>query len=214
MNVENLRLKRSLILQSFAPLFVLLIIKHIKLGLYFKLSASFFRILFSEGFVAVSKAIENNNFGGYVVFFIGVIWLFATFIIAVGFKGMQTSGFKSAGETVLIEETQSDGGATFLVTYVLPLLTDDVSSIRGLVVFLTLLIMVIALLINSNTFYQNPVLAAMKYRTFTFKFDNPDRDISHPDRMYTGITRGAPIVEEEVIKRKYIADGVFLIYNE
>lgn len=74
--------------------------------------------------------------------------------------------------------------------------------------------MVIALLINSNTFYQNPVLSAMKYRTFTFKFVNPASDINHSNRIYVGITHGVPIVEDAVIKRKYISDGVFLIYND
>lgn len=114
----------------------------------------------------------------------------------------------------MIEDSPNDSGATFLVTYVLPLLTDDVSSIRGLIVFLVLLLMVIALLINSNTFYQNPVLSAMKYRTFTFKFVNPASDINHSNRVYIGITHGVPIVEDAVIKRKYISDGVFLIYND
>jgi hypothetical protein len=74
--------------------------------------------------------------------------------------------------------------------------------------------MVIMLLSRSNTFYQNPVLAAMKYRTFSFKFLNPDNDIINPDRIYIGITNGKPIAEEAVIKRKYISDGVFVIYND
>ena len=34
MNAENLILKRSLVLQSFAPLFILLTIKHIKLDTF------------------------------------------------------------------------------------------------------------------------------------------------------------------------------------
>lgn len=135
-------------------------------------------------------------------------------MIAFGFNGIQKAGFKAAGEQIIIEETTNDSGATFLVTYVLPLLTDDVESFRGLIVFLTMLIMVIMLLSRSNTFYQNPVLAAMKYRTFSFKFLNPDSDIINPDRVYIGITNGTPIVEEAVIKRKYISDGVFVIYND
>ena len=128
--------------------------------------------------------------------------------------GIQKAGFKSAGEQVIIDNTTNDSSATFLVTYVLPLLTDDVSTIRGLIVFLTMLVMVIVLLSRSNTFYQNPVLVAMKYRTFLFKFLNPENDIPHPDRVYVGITRGKPIVEEVVIKRKYISDDVFVVYNE
>lgn len=214
MNAENMILKRSLVLQSFAPLFILLAIKHIGFGTFWHLVVSFITLFSDKGLVAVSIAIKNKNFGSFVIFIISLMWLFATLIIAIGFRGMQKSGFKSAGEQILIEDSQNDSGATFLVTYVLPLLTDDVSSIRGLIVFLVLLLMVIALLINSNTFYQNPVLSAMKYRIFTFKFVNPASDINHSNRIYVGITHGVPIVEDAVIKRKYISDGVFLIYND
>lgn len=214
MQIENLNLKRSLILQSFAPLFLLLTIKHLNIDLCWSLLCEFFSVLFSRGIVAFSMAFEHNSFGEFVISIMGICWLFLTIIVACGFNGMQKAGFKAAGEKIEIEEKQSDNGATFLVTYVLPLLTDDVGSFRGLVVFLTMLIMVIMLLISSNTFYQNPVLAAMKYRTFLFKFLNPESDIIHPDRVYVGITHGTVIDEGTVIKRKYISDGVFVIYND
>lgn len=161
-----------------------------------------------------SIAIKHPSFGSFVVSIIGIVWLMVTIAIAFGFNGIQKAGFKSAGEKIIIEDSPNDSGATFLVTYVLPLLTDDVESIRGLMVFLAMLIMVILLLVGSNTFYQNPVLVAMKYRTFSFKYINPSNDIIHPERVYIGITYGTPIVEGAVIKRKYISDGVFVIYND
>lgn len=214
MNTENLILKRSLVLQSFAPLFILLAIKHIKPKIYFYLIETFFNYWKIEKIEAVSMTVRNKDFGSLVIFVISVIWLLFTFIVAIGFKGMQKSGFKSAGEQILIEDSPNDSGATFLVTYVLPLLTDDISSVRGLIVFLVLLSMVIILLINSNTFYQNPVLSAMKYHIFIFKFINPASDINHSNRTYVGITKGALIDENLIIKRKYISNGVFLIYND
>ena len=214
MQAENLNLKRSLILQSFAPLFLLLTIKHLDIDLCWRLLHKFFSVLFSRGAVAFSIALKHNLFGEFVISIMGICWLVLTIVVACGFNGMQKAGFKAAGEKILIEDEQSDNSATFLVTYVLPLLTDDVESFRGLVVFLAMLIMVIMLLISSNTFYQNPVLAAMKYRTFSFKFLNPENDITHPDRVYVGITHGLLVDEETVIKRKYISDGVFVIYND
>lgn len=205
MQTENLNLKRSLILQSFAPLFLLLTIKHLDIDLCWNLLCNFISILFSNGTVAFSIALKHTSFGEFVISVMGICWLFLTVIVACGFNGMQKAGFKAAGEKIEIEDEQGDNSATFLVTYVLPLLTDDIESFRGLVVFLTMLIMVIMLLISSNTFYQNPVLAAMKY---------PENDITHQDRVYVGITHGALIEEETVIKRKYISDGVFVIYND
>ena len=37
MDIENLNLKRCLVLQSFAPLFLLLFMKHLDISLYLKL---------------------------------------------------------------------------------------------------------------------------------------------------------------------------------
>jgi hypothetical protein len=214
MQRENLNLKRSLVLQAFAPLFLLLTIKHLEVKAYWNLIIKFMRTYNQAGIDAITTAIHHPSFGGFVVSLIGVLWLIVTIVIAMGFNGMQKSGFKSAGEQILIDDSPNDGSATFLVTYVLPLLTDDVATIRDLIVFLTMLAMVIWLLTNSNTFYQNPVLSAMKYRTFSFKFMNPANDITYPERTYIGITHGDGLTEEAVIKRKYISDGVFVVYND
>ncbi len=214
MDIENLNLKRCLVLQSFAPLFLLLFIKHLDISLYLKLVRSFFELLTNTGIRAFSIAVNHVSFGNFVISIISTIWLIITIAIELGFNGMQKAGFKSAGEQIIIEDSPNDSGATFLVTYVLPLLTDDVESVRGLIVFLSMLIMVVLLLTRSNTFYQNPVLSAMKYRTFSFKFLNPSNDIAYPERTYIGITYKTPIAEETVIKRKYISDGVFVVYND
>lgn len=214
MQKENLNLKRSFVFQSFAPLFLLLTIKHLNVSLYFSLFTKFIDTCAQTGIDAFRIAIHHSAFGGCIVSVIGMFWLIITIFIALGFNGMQNAGFKADGEKIVIENSQNDSGATFLVTYVLPLLTDDVDSIRGLIVFLTMLTMVIMLLTRSNMFYQNPVLAAMKYRTFSFKFSNPSNDIVQSQRVYIGITHGKSINEEVVIKRKYISDGVFMIYND
>lgn len=214
MDNENLNLKRCLVLQSFAPLFLLLFIKHIDLSLYCKLIHSFFELLINNGIKSFSVAINHTSFGSFIITIISSIWLLFTVAIALGFNGIQKAGFKSAGEQIIIEDSHNDSGATFLMTYVLPLLTDDVDSMRELIVFLMILIMVIFLLTQSNSFYQNPVLSALKYKTFSFKFLNPSNDIVYPERTYIGITYKTSIAEEAVIKRKYISDGVFVIYND
>ena len=213
MNKNNMRVKRSLMIQSFAPLFLLLTIKHLDIPLFLSLIRKLPIAWKQHGIALLWKAINHPAFGGLLVSTLGIAWLALTVVIAFGFKGMHTSGFKSAGESVIVAEVQNEGTASFLMTYVLPLLTDDLSTLRALVVFLLMLSMIIALLINSNTFYLNPILAALKYRVFTFKFLNPDTDIKDVEQEYVGITRGAGITEEATIMRKHISDGVFLIYN-
>ena len=178
--------------------------KHLDISLYLKLVHRFWEVLVNTGISAFSVAANHVSFGSFIISIISTIWLIITIVIAFGFNG----------EQIIIEDSPNDSGATFLVTYVLPLLTDDVESVRGLIVFLTMLIMVVLLLTRSNTFYQNPVLSAMKYRTFSFKFLNPSNDITYPERTYIGITYKTSIAEETVIKRKYISDGVFVVYND
>ena len=214
MNTENLVLKRSLMFQSFAPLFALLAIKYFNPAMFWHLTVSFVKLFSDKGMVAVPIAVANKNFGSFLIFMISFMWLLATFIVAIGFIGMQKSGFRSAGEKISIVGSPDTGNGIFLVDYMLPLMINDVSSIRKLISFLLLLSTVIVVLIDSDTFYQNPVLSVMKYRTFTFKFVNPESDIKHSNRVYVGITHGAPIAEDAVIKRKYISDGVFLVYND
>lgn len=214
MNTENLILKRSLVLQSFAPLFVLLAIIFFNPTKFWHLTVSFVKLFSDKGMVAVTTVVANKNFGSFLVFMISLMWLLVTFIVAIEFKEMQKSGFRSAGEKILIVGSPDTGNGIFLVNYILPLMINDVSSVKKLLFFLLLLSTVIVVLIDSDTFYQNPVLSAMKYRTFTFKFVNPTSDIKHSNRIYVGITHGAPIAEDAVIKRKYISDGVFLVYND
>lgn len=214
MNTENLILKRSLVLQSFAPLFALLAIKYFNPTKFWHLTVSFVKLFSDKGMVAVTTAVANKNFGSFLIFVMSLIWLLVTFIVVIEFKEMQKSGFRSAGEKILIVGSPNAGNGIFLVNYILPLMINDVSSVRKLLFFLLLLSTVIVVLIDSDTFYQNPVLSAMKYRTFTFKFVNPASDIKHSNRVYVGITHGVPIAEDAVIKRKYISDGVFLVYND
>jgi len=199
--------------QSFAPLFLLLTIKHLNIPLFLSLIRKFPIAWKQHGITLLWKAINHPAFGGLLVSALGIAWLALTAVIVFGFKGMHTSGFKSAGEFIIVAEVQSEGTASFLMTYVLPLLTNDLSTLRALVVFLLMLSMIIALLINSNAFYLNPILPVLKYKVFTFKFQNPDTDIKDTEREYVGITRGRGITDEATIMRKHISDGVFLIYN-
>lgn len=214
MKEDNIYLKRDLVLQSFAPLFLLLTIKHLDICLYWDLIHRIPDVFRQKGFMALWTIVNHPNFGGFFVSLLGMVWLVATILIALGFRGMQTSGFKSAGERIRVTEAQNDGSITFFVTYVLPLLTDNVDSLQDLIVFLLLLYMVVFLLVNAKSFYYNPILSVLKYKVITFEFVNPDSDIKHPENEHIGITRSCEINEDATIKRKQISNGVFLIYKD
>ena len=145
-----------------------------------------------------------------------------TEVISVRFKDagkayyFDPKGEKFAkGENVVVSDDKKDAGISFLVTFVLPLLVDEVTGLREFIFFLTMLTMVLCLLIRSNLFYQNPLLTLLGYRICTFKVIDPAKDLQPYAKMeLIGITRGKPISHEAPIKRKYIADNVFLIYND
>lgn len=212
---ENHALKRSLMLQSFAPLFVLLLIKHVYPIRMIVLIGKFFSALKGKGLQAVQRALQHPLFWDFVIVAICLIWIAITGLVALGFKGMQESGFVSKGENVVVSDDKKDAGISYLVSFVLPLLVDEVTGLREFVFFLSMLTMVLCLLIRSNLFYQNPLLTLLGYRVCTFKVVNPAEDLQPYAMMeLIGITRGATIAHKAPIKRKYIADNVFLIYND
>lgn len=207
---ENKVLKLYLVLQSFSPLFALILIKHIG---HFDLVRKFFSRLFRADFSVVVAAFQSAALGDVVVSAICILWLIGTVIVALAFRDFQRLSFDHHGESILIGEEKEDSGVTFLVSFVLPLLVDDISTLRDLLFFVALLSMVIVLLMKSNLFYQNPVLTALHYKTYEFKFMAPSADVSG-EKTYIGITLKNKPTERTAIKRKYIADGVFIIYNE
>ena len=89
MDIENLNLKRCLVLQSFAPLFLLLFMKHLDISLYLKLVHRFWEVLVNTGISAFSVAANHVSFGSFIISIISTIWLIITIVIAFGFNGMQ-----------------------------------------------------------------------------------------------------------------------------
>lgn len=207
---EDKKLKRFLVLQSFCPLFLLILIQHIG---HFDLILRFFSCFLHGDRSVFGKMMRSPALGDVVLSILSIIWLISTAVVAIGFRNLQNSNFASHGETITIESERKDSGATFLVTFILPLLKDDVSTFRGFIFFSILLMMVIYLLIRSDLFYQNPVLVVLSYKTYEFRFDNPYTDVEE-NKTYIGMTRGALPVNGVTIKRKYIADYVFLVYND
>ena len=172
---ENIALKRYLVLQSFAPLFALLLIKHIG---HFNLIAMFFSWIFKGDWSVFALAIHSSSLGNVVVSVLCTLWLIVTLVVAAAFRGFQRVDFDHHGEVIVVGEEKKDSGVTFLVS-----------------------------------FYQNPVLAALKYKTYEFTFSSPYNDVE-AGKTYIGISKGSIPFDNAAVKRKYIADGVFVIYND
>lgn len=211
---DNLNLKRGLITQSLSPVFILLVVRHMHLN-YFDLILRFVDVVKNDPSNAIQRAIAHPEFGELIVVVIGIVWIITSILSIPAFSSSQESGFESNGEQVIAVEEKKDAAASFLMTFILPLLIDELSSPRYWISYLLVIVVVYAVLYQSNLYYQSPVLAILGYKVFEFEVTNPyEQSGMKNNKRYIGLTRGKMISEEPAIIWKHIADDVFLVYNE
>lgn len=212
----NLKLKRGLITQSLSPVFVLLVIRHFHCE-YTHLICRFFDYLLKDPCMAMTTAWCHEMLGELLIFFIGILWIIRSLLYIPAFAGTQNHGFHSHGEQTISVEEKRDAAASFLMTFILPLLIDELTTPQYWISYLLVIVVVYAVLYQSNLYYQSPVLAILKYHVNEFKVLNPDETDPEGfknEKIYIGITRGNGLTDDAVIKWKKIADDVYLIYNE
>ncbi len=210
----NLRLKHGLIKQSLSPVFFLLIIRHVHFE-YIRLIANFMNEILYAPVVTILRAVIHPRFGELFIVIIGAFWIAFSLISIPAFNGTQVAGFESHGEIAVIVEEKRDAAASFLMTFILPLLVDELDSPQKWISYLMVILVVCAVLNQSNLYYQSPLLAFLGYKVFTFKVMNPCDDAGlEVDKEYIGITRDRIITSENAIMWKHIADDVYLVYNE
>lgn len=209
--VENKSTKRKLIIQSFAPLFLILAIKNLTWGLLPPMVA-LIRHLKENDWGILCRIWSHPMFCTYMLELICIVWIIYALISIHSFSNWQTAGFKSQGEKVIDINRISDSGVTFFMTYVLPMALDDIGTLKGFAVFAILMVMLCALMWKTNLYYQNPILTILGYHVVSFQFSHTELE-DFKNRECIGITRGE-ITDGVVIKRKYITDNVFLIYKD
>ena len=144
--------------------------------------------------------------------FICTILLVAGILIYLYFNKVQTVGFTDHAEKISVSNDTTETSAAFFVSYVMPMFLENIIELKGFLCFVIMMMLLIMLMRNTNLYYQNPILAVLGYKTFGFKFSETS-DIALKSKDYIAITRGK-IDETKIVKRKYIADNVFLIYNK
>ena len=211
---DNLNLKRGLITQALSPAFVLLGIRHMHSN-YYALILKFFDLAKSDFIDSINITIAHPEFGELLIIIIGIGWILTSILSVPAFGVSQDFGFESNGERVIILEEKKDAAASFLMSFILPLLIDDLSSPQFWISYLLVIIIVYAVLYRSNLYYQSPVLALLGYKVFAFEVINPyEQSGMKKNRKYIGLTRGKMVSEGRAILWKHIADNVFLVYNE
>lgn len=208
---ENKSMKGKLIMQSFAPLFLILFVKYFDIELI-AICVKFFAEIKTGRLIAVLDAVKHPLFETFLLEVFCLIWVAYSCLGIISFFNMQTANFNSQGEALKEIEKIPDSGVTFFMTYVLPMAMDDLNTMKGLIVFCLLMTMLFVLMWKTNLYYQNPVLTVLGYDVFSFYFETAQMG-RFRDKKCIGITRGK-ISEGSSIKRQLISDNVFLVYEE
>ena len=211
---DNLNLKCGLITQSLSPAFVLLGIRHFHLN-YPMLCTSFIEEWKNSPINAIQAAFFHPRLGELLIFLAAIAVIITSILSVPAFKATQIASFESHGERVKVVEEKKDAAASFLMTFILPLLIDELSTPQNWISYVLVIVVVYAVLYQSNLYYQSPVLAFLGYKIFTFKVINPECSAGmEPEKEYIGITKRKMITCEASIVWRYISDDVFLVYNE
>lgn len=209
--MKNARiLKWLLVIQSFFPLFLLLLIRYWDISV-FTLTGRFFGGLLQGDIRVFGKAWHHAGFLTVILHMICILMIAAGLLIYWIFDKIQKYGFEDKGEKIIAGEDTTAEGSVFLLTYVTPLFLDDLNEGRGFLCFLLLLTMTVLLMRNTNLYYQNPILCILGYKTFRFEFSNAGRNGMSKEGI--AITRGN-FDKNQNVKWKHIADNVYLVYNK
>lgn len=207
---NNNQLKCKLIIQSFAPLYLLVLIKYFDYHVLIN-GKIFFQRLIHGDFSVILKVWRNKYFGVFFVSVLSICWIISAIIAFWQFKEVQMSGFIDAGDKIAIDEQLTESGVTFFMTFVFPLLLDDLTTFRGFVLFMGILVLVFLLLWKTNLYYQNPILTILGYRVYRINF--LEETGRNQNSKYIAISKKA-LDASKIVKWKYIADDVLLVYNK
>ena len=208
---ENKSIKRKLIMQSYMPLYVILAVKNFDVNMLI-LAAKLIKHLQRGNFKIIYHIFKNPFFLSCVFEMISIIWIICALFSIYEFTVMQHANFTSQNESIKQCEKVSDSGVTFFMTYVLPMVMDDIGTVKGFLIFSLLMGMLCILMWKTNLYYQNPILTILGYDIISFEFEHTE--LSCFRETCIGITRNTNARNGMYIKRQYIADNVFLIYED
>lgn len=206
---ENLKLKRQLIVQSFLPLYVIFLIK------YFDKDALILVVRFIQAIKRIGlpatiwKALWHQCFLTYFVEAICIYLIIYSLMGLLHFSDVQNTKYRSQADSVKDCAEISDSGLTFFMSFVLPMILDDINKPQGFLIFIIVMALLFILMWKTNLYYQNPVLTILGYRVYSFKFENTQL-IDFRDKDCIGIAKNFRLKNRMTIKEAYITDFVMI----
>lgn len=116
----------------------------------------------------------SNNFIFSVLLIIFAAWLLIALFSWLYLCSFNKIEYQLKNQTIdgLIEDKESS--LNFFMTFLLPLVIDDVTQVNGFLVFVVSFIGVIYLLAKTTLFYKNPVLNLLGYRLFNIQLNESE----------------------------------------
>lgn len=188
-------MKRKLMIQSMSLLALLTFIRNCSLV-----------TVDSAGIKLVWNQFLKVNGLVLIILSVCVIWVLLAVAYYVSFAAFRWSGNVSGYEVVDVKE-QEDAGLNFFLTFIVPLVIDDVGTIQGFLSFSLIIAIIWCLLNKTNLFYANPVLGILGYQVYEFSFKE---NKSYRDKRCIGICKGR-LKEGQAIEYKAITEKVLYI---
>ncbi|MDH5365698.1 MAG: hypothetical protein OEW67_01830 [Cyclobacteriaceae bacterium] len=183
-----MRLKIQLYILSLWLLFALLFINKIQIPICFE----------NCEFIGFKNLITKN-----IIPIISIVFIFSGFWFYYRFKFI-IKGAKSLPEQIIKVENINWEHLTFLVTYVIPLLSFDLdfnlSEDRNGLMFFLVLIVIGMIYVKTNMFYNNPTLAILGYHIYKSQTTNKKNIV---------IISKDVLIEENWIQHKLISDNIY-----
>lgn len=198
-------------MQSFAPLFLILMIKYFDMEVIY-LCGKFLKLVLNNPINAFAKMVVHPaNITVFLEIF-SLLWIIYSLYSVKTFENSQRANFISEGAKIINTEEISDTGVTFFMTYVLPMAMDDMDTLKGVILFGILMAILFTLMWKTNLFYQNPILTVLGYKIFSFEFEMTQLT-EYRNKKCIGITRGK-INKDNSVKWQKVSDNVFIILED
>lgn len=179
-------MKLMLLFQSLSPLAILTLIKNFPI-------------------VSLDPLVCSDSVYLWIVDIACVVWIIFSIYCYISFLAFAWTD-KENGYHVINVTEKEESGVNYYLTIIIPLLIDDVDTLRGATTLGLSVAFLCFLLYKTQMFYLNSVLAALGYRFYEFEFTNNNQ----LDGKCVGISKGE-ISNQCMVEYKIISDNVLFV---
>ena len=154
-------MKNKLLLQSLCPLFIIVMIQNIN-----------WAITNGEGkFLGITNLIKIN-----IISIICLILILLSLFFFISFGKFRKKGLENP-ETIEEVKNINETNLSFFITYILPLVTMNMTDFKSILVFIIIMLFIVVLLAKTDLYYANPVLSFVGYNIFQIKTSKKSYDV-------------------------------------